>query len=77
MGSSISAIYDDYDDYEAFCKTLGIESLGFNGNSKFSSFYAHEDFLLKELGFKHIRDYYAALRKAEHRDKQINDILDD
>jgi hypothetical protein len=77
MGSSISAIYDDYDDYEYFCKTLGVEIISINGNSKYSSFYVHEQELLDNLGFKHLSDYYAALRKAENRDKQIDNILND
>jgi len=72
MGSSISAIYDDYDDYEYFCKVLKVDT-----RSIYGDFYEHQAELLKDLGFKHLSDYYAALRKAEDRDKKIDSILGD
>jgi FMN phosphatase YigB (HAD superfamily) len=72
MGSLISAIYDDYDDYEYFCKLLKVKSVNIH-----NGFYEHQAELLKDLGFKHLSDYYAALRKAEDRDKKINSILGD
>ena len=71
MGSSLSAIYDDYDDYEHFCGVLKIKPLSIYG-----SFYDHQNELLADLGFKHLMDYYAAVRKAAERDKQINSILE-
>lgn len=77
MGSSISKIYDDYDDYEVFCETIGVKSINIDGNSEFSSFYKHEDYLLKQLGYKNIQDYYSMLRKAGERDKKIDSIFDD
>ncbi len=72
----MSAIYDDYDDYEYFCKVLNIEPVEIR-SSKGESFYDHESKLLKELGFKNKYDYYAALRKSKERDEKINDILDE
>jgi hypothetical protein len=38
-------------------------------------FYTHQRELLDELGFKHLNDYYASLRKAEIRDKKIDSLL--
>lgn len=74
MGSSISKIYDDYDDYEYFCKVIGVESMPISKNNK--TFYAHETELLKELGdFKCIEDYYTMLNKAKNRENNINSIL--
>lgn len=68
MGDSRSKYYDDLDDYNHFCETLGVEK-------KENSFYEHEDQLLKELGFTSKYDYYASLRKAEVRDKKIDSII--
>ena len=76
MGSSISAIYDDYDDYEHFCKHLGVETVYLGSKRNGKSFYDHQRELLQELGFNHIMDYYAMLRKAEERDKRIDEILE-
>lgn len=72
MGSIISAIKDDYDDYKYFCEVLGIKTESIN-----NFFYDHEKSILKKLGFKTKEDYYAMLRKAEHRENQINTILYD
>ena len=72
MGSIISAINDDYDDYESFCKLIGVKPV-----SIYNHFYIHEKELLNNLGFKRLDDYYATLRKAEERDKKIDDILND
>lgn len=72
MGSIISAINDDYDDYESFCKLIGVKPV-----SIYNHFYIHEKELLNNLGFKRLEDYYATLRKAEERDKKIDDILND
>jgi hypothetical protein len=67
MGDSRSAYYDDLDDYNHFCKTLGVMTK--------DDFYEHERLLLEELGFKNKYDYYASLRKAEVRDKKIDSII--
>jgi hypothetical protein len=67
MGDSRSAYYDDLDDYNHFCKTLGVKTK--------DGFYEHERLLLEELGFKSKYDYYASLRKAEVREKKIDSII--
>ena len=67
MGDSRSAYYDDLDDYNHFCKTLGDKTK--------DDFYEHERLLLEELGFKSKYDYYASLRKAEVREKKIDSII--
>lgn len=67
MGDSRSAYYDDLDDYNHFCKTLGVKTK--------DDFYEHERLLLEELGFKSKYDYYASLRKAEVREKKIDSII--
>jgi len=72
MGSIISKINDDYDDYKYFCKILKVESMNCVGG-----FYEHQKELLNQLGFKCIEDYYAMLSKAKNRENNINDILND
>jgi hypothetical protein len=67
MGSSVSKYYDDLDNYNHFCKVLGVETK--------DDFYTHERELLKELGFRNKYDYYTSLRKAEIREKKINSVL--
>jgi hypothetical protein len=67
MGDSRSKYYDDLDDYNHFCKILGVKTK--------DDFYKHERLLLEELGFKNKYDYYASLRKAEVRDKKIDSII--
>jgi len=71
MGSILSKLYDDYDDYKYFCKTLNVEHVSRNG------FYEHERVLLEKLGFKSMEDYYAVLNAVKNRDNNINDILND
>jgi hypothetical protein len=70
MGSSISRIYDDYDDYEHFCKRIGVKPVDI-----YDSFYKHETELLNNLGYKNLHDYYEVIRKAESRNKKIDEIL--
>lgn len=67
MRDLISKYYDDWDDYKDFCESLKIQPK--------DDFYTHQRELLKELGFKHLNDYYASLRKAEIRDKKIDSLL--
>lgn len=69
MGSSISAIYDYYDDYKHLCKTLGVEPVGI-----FDGFYEHETEILKQRGYHNIQDFYEELRKQKLRDDKINQI---
>jgi hypothetical protein len=71
MGSILSSIYDDYDDYEHFCNTLKVEPVSIY------SFHKHESDLLKQIGFKSKEDFYDVLRKSENRDKKIQEILND
>lgn len=70
MGSSISAIYDDYDEYEALCKSLNINTVGI-----YNSFYKHQERILEHLGFKNIYEYWQDFRKKEERDRKINQII--
>ena len=67
MGDSRSKYYDDWDDYRDFCESLKIQPK--------DDFYTHQRELLNELGFKHLNDYYASLRKTEIRDKKIDSLL--
>jgi hypothetical protein len=70
MGSSISRIYDDYNDYEYFCKRIGAKPVNIH-----DSFHKHETELLNNLGYKNLHDYYEVIRKAEARNKKIDEIL--
>jgi hypothetical protein len=56
VGSSLSKIYDDYDDYVALCEEFGVEPKGIRDNTR--SFYDHEDDILREHGFKDKQTYY-------------------
>jgi hypothetical protein len=67
IGSMRKGCDHDLDDYNHFCKTLGVLTQ--------DDFYKHERLLLEELGFKNKYDYYASLRKAEVRDKKIDSII--
>jgi hypothetical protein len=70
MGSLVSKIYDDYDDYEHICKMLKEKTVGVH-----DSFYKHEEKVLAKHGFKDKHDYFEFLRKQEERDKKIGKIL--
>ena len=70
MGSSISKIYDDYEDYQYICKLNNIEPKNLS-----SGFYEHESSILKSIGFKGKYDYFDHLNKVEKRDKKIDQIL--
>lgn len=72
MGSIITAIRDDYDDYKSFCELIGKDPVYI-----FDEFYVHRDKILKQIGFKTIHDFYDMLIKAENRDEKIRQILDD
>ena len=63
-------MYDDYDDYEAICMSHNIKPVDINEN-----FHKHEDEILRKIGFDSKYEYYDSLRKAENRNKKINDIL--
>jgi len=69
MGSSISAIYDDYDDYEFICNTLEIKA------KDIDHMYDHLREILKERGYGSKYDYFAHLRKVEERHKKIDSII--
>lgn len=75
MGSIISAIYDEYEDYKYFCEKIGVEPENLSDKNRI--FYEHRTELLQVLRFNSIEDYFAAMHKAEERDKQINSILDE
>lgn len=68
MSDSRTKYYDDWDDYMDFCESLKIQPK--------DDFYKHKSELLKELGFKHLNEYYENLKVIELRNKKINQILD-
>ena len=69
MGSGLSKMYDDYEDYEYICKNLG-ESPG-----GFTKFLDHEEEILAKHGFKRKYDYFEFLRKQEDREKKLKKVL--
>ena len=69
MGSSISAIYDDYDDYEFICNTLEVKPKDIN------HMYDHLREILNQRGYNSKYDYFSHLRKMEDRNKKIDSIL--
>lgn len=56
MGSSISAIYDDYREYERLCKEKGVNAMPIRvdkylrEDNGFDSFYEHRKYLEKIKG---------------------------
>lgn len=69
MGSSISAIYDDYDEYQDLCKSLDIET------KHIYDFYSHQEEILNNLGFKHVREYWLELAYRKKREDKINSVI--
>lgn len=69
MSSSLSKMYDDYDDYEYICKILNEKPLDI------PKFMKHEDEILEKNGYKDKYDFFEKRRKQEKRDKKLNDIL--
>jgi hypothetical protein len=70
MGSTISAIYDDYDDYLHLCKQVGETSIGIT-----EGFYEHERKILQSRGFSNAYDLYQDLEKQKLRDQKIDQII--
>jgi len=70
MGSGLSKMYDDYDDYEYICKKLGEKA-----TRGYTDFLSHQYMILTKHGFKDKYDYFEFLRKQEERDKKIGKIL--
>lgn len=70
MGSTISAIYDDYDDYKHLCKTLDIQSVDI-----LDGFYEHQKEILQSRGYKIAFDLYQDLENQKKRDQKIDQIL--
>lgn len=52
MGSSLRAIYDDYDSYEILCKTLGVPEKEIKAIRDDVSFYKHAEELLVDERFQ-------------------------
>jgi hypothetical protein len=69
MGSGVSKMYDDYDDYEYICKMLNEKTVGLR------EFLDHEEEILVKHGFKDKYDYFQYLNLQEERDKKIVKIL--
>jgi hypothetical protein len=70
MGSTISAIYDDYDDYKHLCKTLDIQSVDI-----LDGFYEHQKEIVQSRGYKSAYDLYQDLEKQKLRDQNIDQII--
>lgn len=71
MGSSISAIYDDYEDYQHLCKVLGIQSVDIR-----NGFYEHEKQILNQRGYQSAYQFYQDLQKQQLRDDTINKVIE-
>lgn len=70
MGSSISAIYDDYDDYLHLCDQVGESAVTIT-----QGFYEHERKILQSRGYKSAYDLYQDLEKQKLRDQKIDQII--
>lgn len=70
MGSSISAIYDDYDDYQHLCEVLDIQPVDIR-----DGFYQHEQQILKERGYTNAYQLYEDLKKQKLRDDKIKEVI--
>ena len=68
MGSSISAIYDDYDDYEFICKYFGLIP-------DIHKMYSHLKEILTEGGYIHKYEFFTHLRKSREREEKIDSII--
>jgi len=70
MGSGLSKMYDDYDDYKYICENLG-EKI----TRGYTDFLSHENMILNKHGFKDKYNYFEYLRKQEDRDKKLKKVL--
>lgn len=70
MGSTISAIYDDYDDYLYLCKQVGETPVVLT-----DGFYEHQRNILQSRGYKSAFDLYQDLENQKKRDQKIDQII--
>lgn len=70
MGSGITKMYDDYEDYEYICRNLGEEAVDLR------EFMNHEKEILTKHGFKDKYDFFKYMNIQEQRDKKIENLLD-
>ena len=61
MSDSISAMYDDYDEYKIVCKYLKIKPLNIMSNE---SFYNHQRELFNQNNVKNYCEFYIKFIKA-------------
>lgn len=71
MGSSISAIYDDYNLYKNLCEALNVSPMSIRGDE---SFYDHEEKLMKENFY--IKNYngYKKLSEKEYKQRESDKV---
>lgn len=69
MGSSLSKIYDDYDDYVEMCKIIGVDI-------QWSNFYIHQKEILKSFGCNTVQDFFEEVQKKRKREDKIDSIID-
>ena len=70
MGSTISAIYDDYDDYLYLCKQVNETPVAL-----IDGFYEHQRNILQSRGYKSAYDLYQDLENQKKRDQKIDQII--
>jgi hypothetical protein len=68
MGSSLSKIEDDYDDYVEMCKITGL-------NPQWSNFYTHQEEILKSFGCRTVYDFFKEVRIKKNREDKIDSII--
>jgi hypothetical protein len=69
MGSGLSKMYDDYEDYEYICKKLG-EKI----TRSYTDFLSHQYMILTKHGYKDKYDLFEKNRKQKERDNKLNNL---
>ena len=69
MGSIISKINDDYEDYLYICEKLNIFP------KEMHNMYKHESEILKGIGYNSKYDFFKSLTRIDEIDSKISDIF--